>query len=49
MKQYEIVFRVNGIRTVEQITACDLASAKKILEAKYPGVRITYVTTREVR
>ncbi len=49
MKQYEIVFRVDGIRTVQIVTAANLASAKKLIEAQYAGARISYVTTKEIR
>lgn len=49
LKRYEIVFRVNGNRTVQIVTARDLASAKRLIEAQYAGTKISYVTTKEVR
>ncbi len=42
MHTFECLFSVNGIRTRENIVANDQISARKLIEARYPGAKITW-------
>lgn len=48
MKKYEYQIRVNGIRTVEIVVAYDQISAKKLIQARYPGARIDYISYKTI-
>lgn len=37
MKQFKCVFRVNGVRTEQVVSAWNSADAKKLIEAQYCG------------
>ena len=39
---YEGTFSVNGIRTTERVVANDQTSAKKLMEMRYPGTKISW-------
>ncbi len=39
---YEGTFSVNGIRTTERVVANDQTSAKKLMEMRYPGAKISW-------
>lgn len=48
MKNYEIVFNVNGKRSVTCIKAYSSTDARKILEAQYPASKIYIVNVRQI-
>ena len=39
---YEGTFSINGIRTTERVVANDQTSAKKLMEMRYPGAKISW-------
>ncbi len=41
---YEAEIYVNNIRTKESVSASDTTSAKKLIEARYPGSKIRWAT-----
>ena len=50
MKTYEVVFKVNGNRCCEIVTASSQANAKSRVQAMYPGEKLVWLgPPREVR
>ena len=48
MHQYKCVYRVNNQRTEEIISARDQSGAKKIIEAKYAGAKISWISCTRI-
>ena len=44
LQTYEAEIYVNNIRTKESVSASDTTSAKKLIEARYPGSKIRWAT-----
>ena len=46
---YSIRIGTRNIRQKETVDATTFSDAKKILQARYPGSKITFITVNEVR
>ncbi len=48
MKQYEVVFRVDGRRTETVVSAYTRSDAEKLVEAQYSGSKVSIIRISSV-
>ncbi len=49
MNNYEINCIINGKRTVQIVTAHTSHDARELLKAQYPGAKIVFINTKQLK
>lgn len=49
MNTYEFKLMVNNVRTEEIVKANSSFDARKLIEARYPGAKINFITYKQIK